>query len=130
MKCEHFVQGYVQGKGIVFRKTPSITQLLSQESLRNLICQGGQLSGPTVRTHLLCKEHLVAVSYLRPTVDECGRSGVWNHTILIPCGLLVDSFHLENMVTFITEPEGLNGQNGLLQAIELKLGEGHDGGSV
>ena len=130
MKCEHFVQGYVQGKGIVFRKTPNVTQLLSQESLRNLICQGGQLSGPTVRTHLLCKEHLVAVSYLRPTIDECGRSGVWNHTILIPCRFLVDSFNLENMVTFITAPEDLNGQNGLLVPVEIDLGDKHDGGPI
>jgi hypothetical protein len=32
------------------------------------------------------------------------------------------------MVTFITEPEGLNGQNGLLVPVEIDLGEKHDGG--
>jgi hypothetical protein len=85
MKCEHFLIGYFPGLGQRVTRSSRVNEVLSFESWQHLLRQGGNLDSEIVTVTNLCAEKMMAVSYLRPTVDELGRKGVWNHTVLIPC---------------------------------------------
>jgi len=85
MKCEHFLIGYFPGLGQRVARSPRVNEILSFEAWQHLLRQGGNLTSELVTVTNLCNEKMMAVSYLKPTVDELGRKGVWNHTVLIPC---------------------------------------------
>jgi hypothetical protein len=75
-------------RGVKFLRSPRVNQILSEESKDHLLKLGADLAGETIVQTTLCKDKLIAFSYLKPTRDEFGRQGVWNHTILVPCSAI------------------------------------------
>lgn len=99
---ENVIIGSFKGRYRTF-KSPRVDQLLSEDSMRYLRQLGGNVKEPVITATPLCKDRLIALSYIRPDKDEIGRPTVFNHTILLPCdGFLVTLKSVNNGV-FIKE---------------------------
>lgn len=107
--CEHFLIGYFKNKGFVTFKSDKVDEIVNQDDMRDLLQQGGRIKQATLIAKSLCRSRLIAISYLKPTVDEMGRPGLWQHTILIPCGQLVTNLKLIEKLNgvFIREEQAL-----------------------
>jgi hypothetical protein len=101
--CEHFFHGHIKGYGSTVRQSSGVDEILSPSNWRYLVMLGGNLEAEVkklgtdhleVRT-ILWDDKLVAYSFLKPTRDEAyGRSGTFNHTILVPILWYIDGSNI------------------------------------
>lgn len=105
--CENFLIGYFNSR-YNYITSDALLKVLGQESLEYLRRLGGNVQGETVAVTPLCRDKLLAISFLKPTRDEMGRPGVWNHTILLPCSNVYSSLDLPTLLAdkFIRQTDG------------------------
>ena len=84
IQCEHFIYGLDPRSGIHLKKSAGVNTLLSDDNLQ-LLCHIGDTVTQTTFFHTwFPTDNLLAVSRVHPVHDDYGRTGFWNHTILIP----------------------------------------------
>ncbi len=95
---ENFIVGHFKGFGSTIRKSMGVDEKVSPKNWRLLLQLGGGIETQLknlgqdhleLRT-ILWDDQLVAYSYLKPTRDEYGRAGIYNHTILVPIQHFID----------------------------------------
>ena len=99
--CEQFIVGNFKGHGSTILKSAKVSDILSPANWRHLAQQGGDVESECKKRgvdHLetrtvLWDDKLVAYSFLKPTRDQDERRGVFNHTILVPIGSLIDALN-------------------------------------
>jgi len=97
-RFEQFIIGHFPGYGSTLLKSEKVDELLSPRSWTRLRTQGGDMELELKKTQsdhlmtrtILWEDSVVAYSYLKPTRDEYGRPGVFNHTILVRFETLID----------------------------------------
>lgn len=127
IKCEHFVNGYsASQKRMIFLKSEGLSERLEPEDLVFLLRQGATDGKETVALTPVCKSKAFALSFLKPTVDEYGRRGVWNHTILVPCGQILKGLRVEEVFSpfFIKEGDGVKAP---LKPLQVEVNSDGDG---
>ena len=110
MQCEHFVYGLFP-EGYQTYKSRGVTDILTEQSYHNLLAlrlPQGQKEA-TVQM-MLPTEDVITISHLQRKVDNYGREGIWNHTIIMrisdylnvypPINLVKDQL----LVTKVTNP--------------------------
>jgi hypothetical protein len=84
IKCEHFIYGLHQRRGIQLYKSKGLTKLVNDDNLQFLCHVGDNAVEETYFQIWLPGDNpVLAVSKVHPAKDEYGRNGVWNHTIVI-----------------------------------------------
>jgi len=82
VQCEQLLTGYFRGYGLRVLKSPHLNQVLCDESIQTLLRLGAE--SETIAATFLWKDRMFAVSFLKPQLDELGRTCIWNHSIIIP----------------------------------------------
>lgn len=81
--CEHFIYALFNVGAYRLIKSPDAEKLLSEENFSRLCHLTDKIQKPEEQAQWFPDENVLAISFLRPTTDEYGRKGGWNHTILI-----------------------------------------------
>lgn len=79
--AEQFIYGLFNGTGYRLIKSRGVDKLLSNRQLQYLCHIGDGVSEEAVVQIRL--GDILSISVVRPVKDTYGRSGVWNHTILM-----------------------------------------------
>lgn len=82
IECEHFVYGPFPNVGYKLIKSSGVDKLLTAERI-NYLCRLTPNNKQRVVMAWLKEEDLVSISYIQKTQDDYGRTGVWNHTVLV-----------------------------------------------
>ena len=125
--CEHFINGYSpKQKRMLFLKSEGLNERLEPDDLAFLLRQGATDGKETVTLTPVCKTKVFALSFLKPTVDEYGRRGVWNHTILVPCSQMIKGLRIDQIFSpfFIREDNGVKAP---LKALQVEVNSNGDG---
>ncbi len=98
--AQQFLYGLFNGLGIKLYKSPLVDTLLNRQAVERLCHIGDKLESDAIIPQWWPVQQVISISKIHPVVDELGRKGVWNHTILIR---IEDFFYLANPVTFLAQ---------------------------
>jgi len=81
--CEHFLYALYNGYGTRLTQSSNVDKMLNEQSLRQIYGLTHNLKEETIQCLWFPDEQVITASFLKPVVDEHGRKGSYNHTILL-----------------------------------------------